>query len=652
MISDFLSVHGQTTSSRARALPSQEKPYPLHMECPQLEMLQLGASHIPISDKPKSRSRAKRRKNLTFSSTNPNCFNTFKSIVFPELATPNGSDVIMIQEAKLWPKDIDAAKQWAKSVGWKLYVAPCIAGPNGDPSSGVAVMTRSYLNAGPQLISDDPIVVNARVIAVPMRLALFGVIYVYSLYLVSSIGITGDNIDIIKSFAAHVKAHGRPFIAGGDHNCPPEKLLAELLKHLDKVDIVASSSDTFYRSGMSSKIDYFLADTRISISLQPAFAHLSSLCSPHKPVSTAWDCDGFQQTVTMMPRPLTLPVAPPFGPRAPQAVDWSDILTDFDTVADRVLAIGHCLDPSSEYNDLFEQMMDRWVDAATEELLDTLGIDQSLSAKMNKQIEPETKKLSTIMAVDHKLNIYPSKIYQGIAGRFSQLAALISKPFNPSGKVTPLQVIFLLRNSVVNCRCHPTLRSELAAHPLHMLVDWVENFLSFHVLPLPSHVVDNVIHIAEVFDRAASDSRKTEMADARYAWRAFAQSSFRNGASLAFRLTKPKLPSDPKPVIDNEGNLSLCQADRLLDMSKTLASFWKAEDSAPPPFNFGDVSRIPLLGRMDPQHILNASASFKLKTAKADGWHPRHFSLLTLPATKCLSVLLLLYEACGDLPPK
>jgi len=93
-------------------------------------------------------------------------------------------------------------------------------------------------------------------------------------------------------------------------------------------------------------------------------------------------------------------------------------------------------------------------------------------------------------------------------------------------------------------------------------------------------------------------------------------------------------------------------AQRLNDMSGVLSQAWKVGSQDPElQVDFGDPTDIPLCAPFDVDDLIGASKSFKVRTVRADGWHPRHFALVCRDGQLCLNHILYIAEALGDLPP-
>ena len=86
----------------------------------------------------------------------------------------------------------------------------------------------------------------------------------------------------------------------------------------------------------------------------------------------------------------SLPTQPPFGPRRPEC-DWKDIINDFEEIGSQAERGGFCVDESSELVAAFEPLLDKWLDRAGMELLDTLGVDQKVNEKMSAPLKPKLR---------------------------------------------------------------------------------------------------------------------------------------------------------------------------------------------------------------------------------------------------------------------
>ena len=127
----------------------------------------------------------------------------------------------------------------------------------------------------------------------------------------------------------------------------------------------------------------------------------------------------------------------------------------------------------------------------------------------------------------------------------------------------------------------------------------------------------------------------------------FAVSALTTDLSVGFRYTRPPPLAGDKPVCI-DGALSATPQAILADHASSLQQVWLTGTS--PNVHFGDLSRIPLLPRIQTDTIISASKSFKRRTTAIDGWHPRHYSLLDDNALDALASLFVLCEASGRFP--
>ena len=89
-----------------------------------------------------------------------------------------------------------------------------------------------------------------------------------------------------------------------------------------------------------------------------------------------------------------------------------------------------------------------------------------------------------------------------------------------------------------------------------------------------------------------------------------------------------------------------------LSLLKSEASEWASlwgTVAEPPPRQFqGSCQPLPLI---DPEVIRSKSAAYKARTAQAvDGFHMRHYSWLSAPALRVVSLLFAIFESLSSLP--
>ncbi len=123
-------------------------------------------------------------------------------------------------------------------------------------------------------------------------------------------------------------------------------------------------------------------------------------------------------------------------------------------------------------------------------------------------------------------------------------------------------------------------------------------------------------------------------------WKEWLEDGWASGAKNAHAATRLPVERKLAAVTGEDGELSAAPSAVVGSMRSKYSGYWDAAD-APVEYDWG--APCPPLARLSPQEIRSASLSFSRKTAMAyDGWHVRHFSLVSDEGLKALAIL---YEA-------
>ena len=588
---------------------------------------------------------------LQLCQVNANCFNTLKWVVVPGCK----AHVIACQELKLSWRQLHSAQVWARRNGWFLFALPCLTGPSGGPSAGVGIMFRANLDANTTLIDMPTEVVAGRVIAVPLRTSGMGVIVVYSVYLHSGKGMDSDNFDIIQKISDHLNIHGRPFVMMGDwQNKPHDVAMAFKAHKADFVQIFATEEPTYIHTLASSTIDFYAVDSRIS----SAFHRLRvqrGILSPHSPVLAALALHAFECKVLTAKKPPNLPVDPPIGPKPPPP-SWDDVAAQVSEVYNSVVQGGCCVGPHEPPAIALPSLLDSWMSRAGSELMDVLGKKQSVADGLGKPMTLVTRSLSDLLSVDSDQKVPASKICESLAGRLVHLSVICGRAGRggpsdpPQHALDPSFIICKIFDMAKNACIHTHVRHAILALPLFPFLK------QLRVCARASDGDTVVSHVqtlrvwAAWMRKEATQHRATELSNTRASFKAFAVDALTTNLAKGFAFSRPPSSALPKPVEITPGQLSVSPLARLNDMVGALSKIWKASDIVAPPLDVGPPSLIPLLPPPTADHVEAASLTFKRRTARVDGWHPRHYGHLSKIALTVLAQLIYIFEAVGDLP--
>lgn len=128
------------------------------------------------------------------------------------------ADLVLIQEHHLPARSIATEEQWCRRNSWRAALAPALEGRSEHGTSGgVGIATPAHRalanfkygqHAGPEL---PP----GRCTILHWPAVIKGGIAVASVYLVTAIGPTGQNTQLLMRLAEQLRMLGRPYIVGG-----------------------------------------------------------------------------------------------------------------------------------------------------------------------------------------------------------------------------------------------------------------------------------------------------------------------------------------------------------------------------------------------------------------------------------------------------
>ena len=144
---------------------------------------------------------------------------------------------------------------------------------------------------------------------------------------------------------------------------------------------------------------------------------------------------------------------------------------------------------------------------------------------------------------------------------------------------------------------------------------------------------------AGFFRAEANSSRSPERSQATRSWKSYAKLALTSNISDGFIFTKPPLSGAIKPVAQSDGTMSVSDPVRLEDMTKVISTTWLGSSQPSNAAPFHSSTTLSLLLVPSSGELYQASLSFKRMTARADGWHPRHYANLDMDALTILGCI-------------
>jgi len=607
----------------------------------------------------RNRPGTKSANDIKFVTVNPNCWQTFMDVVFPTI----DAHVIFVQELKLDDMGIGTAKEWARSRGWNLFATPCLVGPKGKPAAGVAIMVRAYMDAHCDLHPQGGWNIPGRAIAIPIRFKDYGIVMFYSVYLISSVGMNSKNFDLVNDLVTHCRSHLLPFIWAGDINNKVEDMQMALRSLTCPATVMAPGGPTCIMSGSESTIDYYVFHNIIAGQAHGLHAEALLHLYPHRPTHCSFKRIGQDDYVNMLIKPPKLPVKPPFGPRAHQPNVWQGMDEEVEHLANHINNMGTAIPVDHQAAQRLPALLRKWHDVAASELMDILGVEQKMASKIGQPMKIIKVKLSNAIAdvKMYKEHKKPHRAYQWLGQRLAQVAGLLCKlralapclhvPQDesttcPRCKVHMKIVSFLQGASQAIQGRHVTyhvgdqLLSGVNAFIQHLLTNfWYGN--EFDINQLQSQV-------KELFRAANLERAQTRSEQAR-SWSAYATTAMTEDIGAGFRFSRPPLQGNVNPVPHPDGGVTTAPVHVMNAHVARLSGTWRSGKQQAH-LNFGEPKNIKLLPPLTPAGIRKASNMFKIRTARADGWHPRHYGLLSDMSLQVLAYIIVIIEAVGDFP--
>ncbi len=131
-------------------------------------------------------------------------------------------------------------------------------------------------------------------------------------------------------------------------------------------------------------------------------------------------------------------------------------------------------------------------------------------------------------------------------------------------------------------------------------------------------------------------------------WKEWLEEDWHAGARRAHAATKAPVEWRPTVATADDGTKSAAPAAILEEARRKYAQYWAAGDQ---PVEYRWASGCQPLPRLTPEQLRGASLAFARRTASTDdGWHVRHFGLLSDAGLEVLGVLLEAIERASRWP--
>jgi exonuclease III len=550
--------------------------------------------------------------------------------------------IVCIQEHKLVSlNDIEEASQWGLANHWKSLWTPAEFTENGGKSGGTAIFVNRAFGLDKPVGYDENLV-PARLTGGIVEAPGHRPFLLMSVYLQVGVGLGTFNLNILQKCGQVVAEQGLQCIIAGDFNSGPAAVAASGFPLRAGLQIVAPRKvPTCVTSRSASIIDFYLISTQLAQACCEVEVNTETETAPHRPVILNFVPVPIRQTVTKLRMPKRLPRDVPFGPR-PQPLCWEPQLAAA-TLA--LFKAGGGSDHTAQA--ALDTSYRIFAEQAEKEILNQTSA--SPASWPTRGREPRLVQVPMLpTAANRNTWVSISRPSKWLLQRTRELRALIIKlagdPQDELGmeRLEELQQALLFEaptavNDMEFLRQHSAEMAELAKATVQDCLQGILGEVGHKAVEL----IDLTIESLNTFVETEARSDKME---AHKAWTSWADEATLAGAGRAHRWSRVPQAWRPQSVI-REGIRSALPVNVLQSEADRMAEVWESDQVTLP------IVRGEALPRLTPTELRSAAHTFATTTAQTyDGFHLKHFTLLSDEALLVIAIILENVERLGAMP--
>ena len=580
----------------------------------------------------------------------------------------SAANVVMIQEHKLLPHQLDAANAQAMALGWTAIWASATRTKKGGASGGLAILARRGVGIRrDEFDTTQPSRLLCGVVEAPGLPA----ISCSTVYFQTGTGMKGKNLGLIKEIGHYVRATGRPGVVAGDFNDEPQALRqTNLLREIEGEIFVPERGVPTCTAGRThSAIDYGIFYGGLAECVQAVRAVRGTEVKTHRPVSFVCHPKLQQLRMRTAKNPPRLPRTAVIGPRWKS--DSLGTVTELAQTAMQLAVAGHH-EAAVWHRDM---AYEAFADCAEQELVANTGYDLKVGGLRARELKtvwapllerPPRSPIDIPEVIQEQVRTV--HLLRDAAHELSDLAARpVEQPLvcESASRQRTVELIQEIHGSIDDdsiAKAATTSHEERTSDDDRLLAlvgsrsKIMKNGLELLCLLLRHEdgspadyqkvhdkMKESLEEVMELADKMDKDKGKA----IHVAWAGLVKGSGRTATKRAFLATQ--LPaqwrSEAVPTDDvvaggvSADPLRILQAER-----DKLDKLWHGKEephTAAPVAPWGGYTALP---KLSPHKIRQASRSFKIATAETyDGFHVRHFDLLS---EECLASLCDILEVC------
>ena len=539
-------------------------------------------------------------------------------------AEASSAQVLAIQEHHMHTEaQLDQAAIKLAKQGWSACWSKAQLTGRGGTSGGVAILWRRYL----EVVAPPQEVIAARCIALPIRHAKIGILWLYSIYLLVGDKDGPANMDSLQLILDHASKHGNPFVLAGDFNMEPY-LLQGMLARLCSPAVVQHAGCPTCLGTHPANLDYFVLHENLQMLCRKVSTCSEASTRPHIPVHLDLLGAMAATPVLVHSSPPRASVAPVCGPQLDPAGIWQDWHEVEKKAAD--------LQGQIKLEHLFEA----WSTKAYLEAAPLFAMHQPPGKTGLKAAT-----LGALLSTRKALKAVPALAYLWCGRRLKQLGAMAT-----------LRNQHLLQQFALSCARTKVVRmlnKHLGTHAgcwlqLFALLKEIAHAGGVSGIGVFRGTIEQAIAAADTLAVAAVRMARSQ---GRLEWAVFLRQALLGSASVGHSLARGAgIARAPLQMAEGSSLESALLDEQVMVWSK----LWKAAPSRATncATSWAQQQRHPMdtLPPLEESHILRASASFKTRTSVIDGWHPKHMASMSKACRAALAQVFNQAEEAGDFP--
>ncbi len=612
--------------------------------------------------------------------------------------------IMLAQETKIMIGKQAEVSAWALRNGWKMVAAPAIKGKHGGASGGVAIFARSEMGVRFPVYGTH-ILEEGRAVAAIVEPPACRPVLAVSVYLRDGVGMSEANIDTMNKVGVCAQLHGEwQRIIGGDFNVTPQTLATA--GHAQQMDARVVAPET--RRGTcrtrwgARTYDFFVIGQALANGVQSVDIEEGTNIKTHAPVQVRFRPRLTSRKKLTIRRPEALGKGSVYGPLLPPP-DWEETIARIESAVHKARwaerdEAQKALDDAYE---VFSNLAERELEHITGVNIERLGDRGRKPSFAWRSVLPEKRPQGgdPTAATRGWIESVVREVGRLALGDEAPLADEEAGAVETERGADERQVTGRKRNG----RGEPPQaqrrgkrkrrqqtggdeeeddmhsdEGDLLAHDMNSILDDVADSI---IADFPAQVIDDtslrlqnrtldIVTEAKALDGATAEdkrefvsrytallndartaARESENQDTRLAlaaWRDWIRDGAECGLRNAHKYTKVPEQWTPTTAGEDELDVLTCDPSVLLnDLRNKYIGKWAARDQ---PRRVEWVTR-EALPRMTAEEISEASGSFAWRTsATYDGFHPRHWSLLSTGARRATAALCEAIELLGALP--